>query len=629
MIRKYSRLLLYACGVPAFSFVVLWAVQWHQERDWMAAVKADFPQSSEADLQTKSLVSLCRLPGTRDALGEICVSYERVKSLRALATVTIGVTLLLLLVIHWVGQRCRRDRQLLLRCFRAGSYLVTAVTLVLVISQAVLLASTLYYGPSEFLNRIPSGLILAIGIGALIAVYRVVRLLVAFNKEIVLEVGGEFLSADQAPTLWKFVEQIAQEVGTETPGHIVAGADATFFVTEAKVSVTGGVASGRTLYVSIPLCHILTKNELRAVIGHEMAHFHGRDTEFSRRFYPVFRNGSNTLEAIVGTAQSVGGGAYALLPAIWLLSHYLSSFSEAEAEISRERELAADMVGAKVTSPRDFALAITKIIEHDSAWEQTCSNLLESPASDKVALPLPSEVFVEIAERQVRETSRTAQVEQLEKEQLAHPTDSHPPLSVRLRALGFTVDELFEAAAELRPADPSITLIPAAEELERKLLPDFCPKSDQTQTIFCRRQAGFAAMEYYGLILNRSFVVYVSPEGLYGLKFCGWVSSDAGSYFESALDVLDDPYFMPGTDAFRNAMNDARGSFFIPHENIMEVEFDGSPKWGMGRIAHAGKLRLRLRNGKRRELILLGNAYGDGIMRVISEMYNIPSKVHV
>jgi hypothetical protein len=50
-----------------------------------------------------------------------------------------------------------------------------------------------------------------------------------------------------------------------------------------------------------------------------------------------------------------------------LLSFYLDSFSEAEAEIRRERESAADAMGARITSKQDFAVALTKIIQHDSA----------------------------------------------------------------------------------------------------------------------------------------------------------------------------------------------------------------------------------------------------------------------
>jgi Zn-dependent protease with chaperone function len=620
MIRKYGRLLLYTCGVPAIAWCILSLVQIHQNSTWMAAVKKDFPQATEQDLAARSLAALCRAPESRNAMGAICSTYDHVASLRLLAVTTIVGTILLLLGVHWIGQRCRRDRQLLLKRFRVGSHLMTAATLILVLSQALLLSTALFFGPVEFLSRIPTGLILLTGLGALLAVYKVVRLIFAFGKEFSVDVDGRFVSVDQAPELWKFVEATAAAVGTDPPRNIVVGTDATFFVTEAKVATNGGAATGRTLYVSIPLCQILTKTEFRSIVGHEMAHFYGRDTDFSRKFYPAFRNGANTLDAVVGTARSVGGGGYALLPAISLLSFYLESFSEAEAEISREREIAADVIGARVTTKRDFALAITKIIQHDSAWEKVYSELLDNSTNEKRELPLPSESFVRVAEQQFRTANRAEQIKQLESEQLAHPTDSHPPLGARLKALGLSVDEVFDAAGDIRPTDASSTLIPNSEALERELFPQFAPKSQEAQTIFCRRQAGFAAMEYYGLILNRSFLVYVCSEGLYGMKFRGLVTSNETRYFDPALDLLDDPWFMPGTDAFQKAMKESRASFFIRRAEIADVEFDSSPKWGMGRIPHAGKLKIRLRSGKRREFILLGEAYGDGIQRFILEV---------
>jgi hypothetical protein len=58
-------------------------------------------------------------------------------------------------------------------------------------------------------------------------------------------------------------------------------------------------------------------------------------------------------------------------------------------------------------------------------------------------------------------------------------------------------------------------MIPNADAVERELLPDFAPKSQEAQTIFCHRQAGFTAVEYFALILNRSFLVYVRTKRAY------------------------------------------------------------------------------------------------------------------
>ncbi len=565
------------------------------------------------------LDALCAVPESRKTVERFCVTQEHLTSLRLISILTLIFGLVLLIAISWAGRQCRRDRELLIRLFRTGTHLSTSATLLLVLAMGFLSVTTLYYGTAEFLSRIPFGLIFLMGLGALLAVYQILRLLFAFNKEICSEVDGRLLSAAHAPELWAFVNRTSAAVGTAPPQQILAGTEPTFFVTETKVKTDESEATGRTLYLSIPLCQILTTSELRSIVGHEMAHFHGKDTEFSRNFYPIFRKGSDTLEAVAGTARSVGAGGYALLPAIWILSFYLESFAAVEAEISRERELAADVIGAAITSKRDLAMALMKVVQHDGAWEQVYAEMIESGAAGREGLQTPSELFRRLVEQRRRTTDRSEEIKRIESQQLFHPTDSHPPLCDRLRALGFTVEELYDDSAEIWPSEPSSSMIPDANILERELIPAFAPKSEEAQTIFKHRQAGFAAMEYYALIMNRSFLVFLRDEGLYGIKFRGLVSSNEGRYFDSVLNLLDDPWFFPGTPAFTKAMKDSRANFFISMSDILEIEFDGSAKWGMGQIPHAGKLRLRLSKGTTREFVLLGDAYGDGIRRMITE----------
>lgn len=130
-------------------------------------------------------------------------------------------------------------------------------------------------------------------------------------------------------------------------------------------------------------------------------------------------------------------------------------------------------------------------------------------------------------------------------------------------------------------------------------------------------------MQYHSLILNRSFLIYVGDDGLYGLKFSGMVTSSDAQFFEPAAALLDNPFFTPGTPAFQAAMQASRANFFIPRGEISEVEFDPSSKWGMGKIEHGGRLMIRLNGGGERELVLLGGAHGDGIRRFILDRYGV------
>ena len=59
-----------------------------------------------------------------------------------------------------------------------------------------------------------------------------------------------------------------------------------------------GKLKGRTMFLSLSLCRILSLDEMKAVLGHELAHYKGLDTRFSRRFYPIYRGATQGLVSV-------------------------------------------------------------------------------------------------------------------------------------------------------------------------------------------------------------------------------------------------------------------------------------------------------------------------------------------
>ena len=606
------KLIAFLFAIPIVSGAIFEFEYARTQSDWMAEERRALPSAGAKELQKWSLGAICA-DATNRARVQQCVSQTRLGKLRTTAAITATITMLLLLWIWWAGQRSRRDRRALLNLFKPGTYVVLCLTVGFVIVHTVLFISALLYIP--FLAQ----LILLGGIGALIAVFQIVRLLFAFQKDKALVVDGERLEDATAPELRRLIADVARSVGTEAPDNILAGINPTFFVTEMPVQSDHREYHGRSLYLSVPLCRVLTENELKSILGHELAHFHGQDTEFSRRFYPIYRRAQSTLEVVSRTAQSVGGGGWVLVPAVWLLSFYLESFSVAEAAISRQRELAADEIGARMSGAREFGVALMKVIRYEDVWEQVYKDLLNGE-EDRTSTALPGELFQKLAEKHILEVDREKEVRKLETETLEHPTDSHPPLQERLTALGLSTAELYEASSTVRPARSAVVLLPRPESLERQLLPAFAPKHGEVQAVFNHRQPGFVAMEYYALILNRSFLIYAATDGLYGMKFMGlMMDTKQPRFFEGVEKLLDDPWFVPGSDGFEESMKESRRNFIIRYSEIADVTFDSTLKWGMGAIQHSGKLRLKLKNRRNREFVLLGNAYGDGIRRVIQE----------
>jgi hypothetical protein len=127
---------------------------------------------------------------------------------------------------------------------------------------------------------------------------------------------------------------------------------------------------------------------------------------------------------------------------------------------------------------------------------------------------------------------------------------------------------------------------------------------------------GFVAMEYFALILNRSFLVFLEDEGLRCWKFAGPTSAFTPGFYKPIEELLDDPEMAPGSAAFNDLMHGS-GTFLIPYGMIRYVDFTAKTKWGMGPILHSGILSLGFAEERMREFILLGGAPGAAIRAAI------------
>ncbi|QEC76296.1 hypothetical protein [Mucilaginibacter ginsenosidivorax] len=144
----------------------------------------------------------------------------------------------------------------------------------------------------------------------------------------------------------------------------------------------------------------------------------------------------------------------------------------------------------------------------------------------------------------------------------------------------------------------------------------------------------FIAMEYYGLILNRTFVVIILNDRLIGLKVSGAISAEGGHNpftiaATRALAVkgdLQNPFAYVKQKYTRQLLDeDILGSailkvdsanFEIFKRDIIEVTYDARKKWGMGPYPHDGKVYVKTA-GKTREFIILGAQSGEDIRRWI------------
>jgi hypothetical protein len=126
----------------------------------------------------------------------------------------------------------------------------------------------------------------------------------------------------------------------------------------------------------------------------------------------------------------------------------------------------------------------------------------------------------------------------------------------------------------------------------------------------------FVAMEYYALILNRTFLVTVTDDELTAVV-CRGLTSSSGN--DPLARLLSTPI------AVRGDLNDSRSyvdehrlrrsngaNFSLKLTDVRNVRYDKRKKWGMGEYPHDGKVYVDNGDGER-EFIILGNQSGEAI----------------
>lgn len=260
-------------------------------------------------------------------------------------------------------------------------------------------------------------------VGAVVAVIRAIFVPVKldFNLE------GTILDQNAAPELWHELRMICDKVGTAPPDQVVAGIDDNFFVTELPVTVENKTYRGRTLYVSLALLKQLQGGEADAVLAHEMAHFSGKDTLYTKKTLPLLVRYNNYLEGLYESAVS--------LPIFYFMLCFRGLFELSLSKVSRDREFRADRIAAEAASSSAMVGALLRIGAY-SAYRRTIQKELFDREQALQTADISERIengFPQFAVSFLSDPSVGAL-------QTVHPFDSHPPLVQRLAAVGMELE---------------------------------------------------------------------------------------------------------------------------------------------------------------------------------------------
>ena len=393
---------------------------------------------------------------------ELQKDFENVKSryatfrfLKLLAWMSIGLTLLTFLIVGISVAFSLRSQPAQYWALRIGLPVMRTSALIQVLAQGIL-AAFLSFWVTAILTE--SYYIKLIFLVSFLALAGVVALIAAIFRKVDdrCHVSGRVVPEAEAPALWSRVRDLATKLDTAPPDRIIVGIDASFFVTEHPIQLGKEVLQGRTLYLSLPMLKILTMAEADAVLGHELAHFSGADTYWSRKISPLMSKFGIYLDAL-STGLSIVVGLFMLM--FWKL--YMLSLRKS----SREREFRADAVGGSVTSADAAKRALIKASSYCNYRAATVNSLLSQKKLH------PDLQLAQLLEQGYPDSLKAfTQDEKAASSEIPHPFDTHPPLSQRLQHLGFDPAAALKEDVLHEPiSDSWFNAIPEAANLEKSM----------------------------------------------------------------------------------------------------------------------------------------------------------------
>jgi len=146
----------------------------------------------------------------------------------------------------------------------------------------------------------------------------------------------------------------------------------------------------------------------------------------------------------------------AKIPARALLAFMMDMFARNERAISRQRELVADKAGAEASSARALVTALAKTSLYAELWELVEAENVERLNRGKATRNLGA-VLEGIARYDVDPDQLGKVIAELSKRTIPHPTDRHPPIGERMKALGIEPGSI--TAIDLTVPDNSAALL--------------------------------------------------------------------------------------------------------------------------------------------------------------------------
>ena len=267
------------------------------------------------------------------------------------------------------------------------------------------------------------------------------------------EPPGPRLLKEAQPDLFAVIEDVARAANQEMPVEVYAIPDV-----NAWVSTRGGVlgvGGRRVMGLGIPLLHLLTVDQLKAVLAHEFGHYGGGDTRVGRLVYHTRLGLGRTLEAVDGKAVAA------------LFNVYGKLVMRVSSAVARHQEFAADAFAARATSGRDLADSLQKLDRHGALFPLFLASNMQPVIEEGYWAPIGTGFSAfcaaPIFNNVTAEPAASADGEEIVASDTTY--DSHPPTDTRVAALA----ALGEAPARVGDGRVAGALLRQSNQIEFEL----------------------------------------------------------------------------------------------------------------------------------------------------------------
>lgn len=429
--------------------------------DYMRGLVAQNPNTS-VNLDDKHTTAQQALASLEQADDEMAFSEGVNQALQWLAPwvigfalFTAGVGVVALLWMQWAGRRARQSQAQLLQVLALGERWVPRLLLahLWAISPTLVLIA-LYESLAQWQQGTMSSFNVKLAFGVLfftLACLYVVCLMLLQSPALLRllqpeprHLFGQLVRPDQAPGLWRQVNEWATRLGALPPDQIVVSLAPGCYVMagETWLSPDHIMLQGRTLHVPLLYLAVLDAQETGALIGHELAYFVGEQSDYSQGFLPVYNGTRDNLKELIANIRASEQARASLMVPAWLFGElFLERLGEAMMPLARTRELNADAAAASLVGQAAVASALLRtsvLAPHLAELLRVYQDL--NTRQWPVVEDLVRQVIDELQHRELKLSAHALN------ECQAHPARQLPANNERLRALRVPVEEVLASA---------------------------------------------------------------------------------------------------------------------------------------------------------------------------------------